>query len=122
MENDVSTVTVAQLVHQGVALCDPGGADEAASQLLLAFEDDDRPAAGLGDGFREELRTTVGGLDPEHASGAASMAAAVAFYLSTKPAGGSDGDATIREAARVTWGDSPPEHVSGWLAAQGVEA
>jgi hypothetical protein len=50
------------------------------------------------------------------------VAAAVAFYLSTKPTGGSGGEATIREAVRVTWGDSPPEHVRDWLAAQGVEA
>ena len=122
MENDAQTLSVARVVHQGVSLCDPDGTDEACSQLLLAFEDDDRPAAGLGDGLREELRSTVGGLDPEHDSGAASVAAAVAFYLSTKPTGGSGDEATIREAVRVTWGDSPPEHVSAWLAAQGVEA
>jgi hypothetical protein len=122
MENDITTVTVAQLVHRAVALCDPDGSDEACTQLLLAFEDDDRAAVGLGATLAEELGTTVEGLDPEHDSSAAEVAAAVAFYLSTKPTGGSDDEATIREAARVRWGDSPPEHVSAWLAAQGVDA
>jgi hypothetical protein len=122
MENDITTVTVAQVVQQAVGLCDPDGTDEACSQLLLAFEDDDRAAMGLGDTLAEELTTTVEGLDPEHDSAGAEVAAAVAAYLATKPSGGSGDEATIREAVRVAWGDSPPEHVSDWLAAQGVEA
>jgi len=122
MENDVTTVTVAQLVHEAVALCDPDGGDEACSQLLLAFEDDDRAAVGLGDTLAEELRTSVEGLDPEHDSAAAEVAAAVASYLATKPTGGSSDEATIREAARVTWGGDPPPHVGDWLADQGVDA
>jgi hypothetical protein len=96
MEHDVTQVTVARVVQRGVALCDPNGADDICRELLLAFEDDDRPAA--------------------------SVAAAIAFYLSTKPTGGSDDEATIREAVRVVWGDHPPEHVSAWLAAQGLDA
>lgn len=122
MNNDITTVTVAQLVHQAVALCDPDGGDEACTQLLLAFEDDDRAAVGLGDTLAEELRTTVEGLDPEHDSAGADVAAAVAAYLSTKPTGGSGDEATIREAVRVAWGDSPPDHVRDWLEAQGVDA
>ena len=122
MNNDIGTVTVAQLVHQAVALCDPDGKDEACTQLLLAFEDDDRVAVGLGDPLAEELRTSVDGLDPEHDSAAAEVAAAVTSYLATKPGGGSDGDATIREAARVAWGGDPPHNVGAWLADQGVDA
>ena len=120
--DDITTVTVAQVVHEAVGLCDPDGGDEACGQLLLAYEDDDRAAAGLGDSLAEEPRTAVEGLDPEHDSSAAEVAAAVAAYLATKPSGGSGDEATIREAVRVAWGDSPPEHVSAWLAAQGVEA
>ncbi|HEX8647921.1 MAG TPA: hypothetical protein VF715_13580 [Thermoleophilaceae bacterium] len=120
--DDITTVTVAQLVHQAVALCDPDGTDEACTQLLLAFEDDDRAAVGLGGSLAEELRTSVDGLDPEHDSAAAEVAAAVAFYLSTKPTGGSSDEATIREAVRVTWGSDVPQHVDDWLAAQGVDA
>ena len=120
--DDITTVTVAQLVHQAVALCDPEGGDEACTQLLLAFEDDDRAAVGLGDTLAEELRTSVDGLDPEHDSASAEVAAAVASYLSTKPTGGSSDEATIREAVRVAWGSDVPPEVGDWLSAQGVDA
>ena len=119
---DVQQQTVARVVHRAVALCDPDGADDACSQLLLAYEDDDRPAVGLGDTLAEELRTTVEGLDPEHDSAAAEVAAAVAVFLAGDPHGGNDDEATIREAVRVAWGGTPPDHVRDWLDAQGVEA
>ena len=122
MDEDLQQQTVAKLVHRAVTLCDPQGADEAATQLLMAFEDDDRPALGLGDTLAEELRTTVDGLDPEHDSAIAEVAAAVAAYLATNPAGGPDREATLRVAARIAWGDHVPEHVDRWLVAQGVEA
>jgi hypothetical protein len=114
--------TVSKVVQRAVALCDPDGGDEACSQLLLAFEDDDRPAIGLGDTLAEELRTTVEGLDPEHDSAAAEVAAAVATFLATDPHGGNDDESTIREAVRIAWGSAPPENVRAWLDAQGVEA
>jgi hypothetical protein len=119
---DSEQQSVARVVHRAVALCDPDGADDACSQLLLAYEDDDRPAVGLGDTLAEELRSTVDGLDPEHDSAAAEVAAAVAVFLAGDPHGGSDDKATIREAVRVAWGGSPPDHVRDWLDAQGVEA
>ena len=122
MERDIAQVTVSSVVQRAVALCDPQGTDEACSQLLLAYEDDDRPAVGLTETLAEELRTTVDGLDPEHDSAAAEVAAAVATFLASDPHGGSDGDTTVREAARIAWGGSPPQHVADWLAAQGVDA
>ena len=122
MDNDVRQVTVAQVVHRAVALCDSNGADEACAQLLLAYEDDDRPAVGLGSSLAEELRSTADGLDPEHDSAAAEVAAAVAAFLATDPHGGSDDQATIREAVRIAWRGNPPENVRAWLDAQGVEA
>jgi hypothetical protein len=122
MENDIGQVTVASVVKRAVALCDPEGTDDACTQLLLAYEDDDRPAVGLVDTLREELDSTVEGLDPEHDSAAAEVAAAVAHFLASKPTGGSDDEATIREAVRVHWGDDVPENVRDWLDAQGVEA
>ena len=120
--DDINQVTVAGVVQRAVSLCDPDGADEACSHLLLAYEDDDRPAVGVGDGLAEELRTTVDGLDPEHDSAAAEVAAAVAAFLAGDPHGGSDDEATIREAVRIAWGGNPPPHVEDWLAAQGVDA
>ncbi|HEX8054113.1 MAG TPA: hypothetical protein VF517_14070 [Thermoleophilaceae bacterium] len=119
---DVTQVTVAQVVHRAAVLCDPEGVDDACTQLILAYEDDDRPALGLSDTLGEELRSTVAGLDPEHDSAGAEVAAAVATFLATKPHGGNDDEGTIREAARIAWGQSPPPNVSDWLDAQGVEA
>jgi hypothetical protein len=118
-ETDVPTVS--EVVRRAVAVVDPDGADPIAPELLLAYEDDDRAAPGLGDSLRDELRGTVEGLDPERTSAAAAVAAAVAFFLSTQPAGGADREATIREAVRVVYGGAAPEHVRAWLADQGIE-
>ena len=120
MQTDVPTVS--EVVSRAVALVDPDGGDDAMAALLEAYEDDDRAAPGLGDALAEELRTTAAGLDPEGDSAAVRVAAAVAFFLSTKPRGGEDDAATLRVAARVEWGDDPPENVSAWLAGRGVEA
>ena len=122
MEDDLTQVTVASVVQRAVALCDPDGTDDACSQLLLAYEDDDRPAVGVTESLAEELRTTVDGLDPEHDSAAADVAAAVATFLAGDPHGGSGDEATIREAVRIAWGGNPPPSVADWLSAQGVEA
>jgi hypothetical protein len=118
-ETDVPTVS--EVVRRAVALTDPGGADPIAPELQLVYEDDDRAAPGLGGSLRDELVGTVEGLDPDRTSGAAAVAAAVAFFLSTKPAGGDDEKATIREAVRVVYGNEPPEHVRAWLADQRID-
>jgi hypothetical protein len=112
--------TVSEVVGRAAALVDPAGQDDAVVELLEVYEDDDRAAPGLGDGLAEELRTTAAGLDPEGDSPAVRVAAAVAFFLSTKPQGADDDAATLRVAARVEWGDDPPESVAAWLAARGA--
>ena len=118
-ETDVPTVS--EVVRHAVALVDPDRADPIAPELVLAYEDDDRAAPGLGDSLWDELRGTVQGLDPEQTSGAAAVAAAAAFFLSTQPAGGADDEATIREGVRVAYGGDVPPHVEGWLADQGID-
>lgn len=119
MQTDVPTVS--EVVSRAVALVDPDGGDAALAGLLEAYEDDDRAAPGLGDPLAEELRTTAAGLDPEGDSAAVRIAAAVAFFLSTKPQGGEDDPATLRVASRIEWGDDPPESVAAWLAGRGVD-
>ena len=118
-ETDVKTVS--EVVRRAVALVDPGGHDPIAPEFALVYEDDDRAAAGLGDSLREELRGTVEGLDPDGTSGAVWVAAAVAFFLSTQPAGGADDRATLREGVRVMWGGEAPAHVEAWLRDHGVD-
>jgi hypothetical protein len=117
----IEALSVSDVVRRSVAIVDPDGADAIAPELLVAFEDDDRAAVGLGVSLWDELRTTAAGLDPEGTSGATAVAAAVAFFLSTQPEGGPDDAATIREAARVAWHGDPPAHVGAWLADQGLE-
>ena len=121
MPESIDALSVSDVVRRAVAIVDPDGSDPIAPELLLAFEDDDRAAVGLGDALWDELRTTAEGLDPEQTSGAAATTAAVAFFLSTQPEGGDNDTATIREAVRVAWHGDPPAHVSAWLAAQGLE-
>lgn len=121
MPDSIETITVSDAVRRAVALVDPEGSDDVTRELLIAYEDDDRAVARLGDDLWEELRSTVEGLDPESGSGAGPIAAATAFFLSGQPDGGSDGDATIREAVRVAWHGQPPAQVAGWLADHGID-
>jgi hypothetical protein len=121
LPESIDALSVSDVVRRAVAIVDPNGHDAIAPELLIAYEDDDRAAVGLGASLWDELRTTVEGLDPEGTSGAAAVAGAVAFFLSTQPEGGPDDAATIREAVRVAWHGAPPEHVSAWLAGQGLE-
>jgi hypothetical protein len=116
MPESIDTVTVSDVVRRAVALVDPDGGDPIAPELLVAYEDDDRAAVGLGPSLWDELRSTVEGLDPEGGSGAAAVAAAVACFLASQPEGGDSDAATIREAVRVAWGDDPPDAVAAWLA------
>jgi hypothetical protein len=121
LPESIETVTVSDAVRRAVALVDPGGHDDIARDLLIAYEDDDRAVVGVGEGLWEELRTTVQGLDPEGDTGAAAVAAAAAFFLSTHPEGGADDAATIREGVRVAWKGHPPDQVAAWLEAHGIE-
>lgn len=118
---DSDIQTVSQVVRRAVALCDPDGQDGAVVALLEAFEDDDRPAIGLGESLNEELRTSAEGIDQDGDDPAVHVAAAVATFLATQPRGGADEDATLREAARLRWGADAPEPVRDWLADRGVE-
>ena len=121
MPESIETVTVSDVVRRAVAIADPEGADAIAPELVLAYEDDDRAAVGLGGSLWDELRSTVAGLDPEESSGAAAVAAATAFFLASQPEGGADDATTMREAARVAWQGDPPDHVRAWLSGQGLD-
>ena len=116
---DRDTTPISQLVSHAASLVDPEGTDPEVEGLVLAFEDDDRPARGLP-GLREELQSTVEGMDPDGDSPAARMAAAVAFFLSGAPEDERDREGLLRVAARLFYGDALPDPVEQWLALQGV--
>jgi len=118
MPNDAPTVY--EVVHEAVAMTDPDRHDDAIEELLLAFEDDDRPARGVDD-IAEILGSTANGVDPEGDSPAVRVAAAVAAFLATNPDGGDDRTATLRLAARTAYRDEVPEPVVEWLRDEGVE-
>ena len=116
---DRDTIPLSQLVSHAASLVDPEGAEPEVEGLVLAFEDDDRPARGLP-GLREELHSTVEGLDPDGDSPAVRMTAAVAFFLAGAPEDERDREGMLRVAARLFYGDELPDPVERWLALQGV--
>ena len=111
--------TVAEIIRDAVALTDPAGHDDGVNAMFEAFEDDDRPATAVED-LGGELGSTAGGIDPEGDSPAVEMTAAAAFWLSTNPAQAGDRERTLREGARLVYGNQLPERIEAWLAEQGI--
>jgi hypothetical protein len=118
MPSDSSTVY--EVVQEAVAMTDPDRRDDAIEELLLAFEDDDRPARGVED-IAEVLGSTAQGVDPEGDSPGVRVAAAVAAFLATSPRGGDDRHSTLRVAVRSAYGDDVPGPVADWLRDEGVD-
>jgi hypothetical protein len=114
------TPTVYEVVDEAAALTDPHGHDDAIRELLLSFEDDDRPARGVED-LPDVFASTAHGVDPEGDSPAVRVTAAVAAFLATQPEGGDDREGTLREAVRTAYGEEVPEPVGDWLRDEGVE-
>ncbi len=112
--------TISEVVREAMAICDPEGTDTAVIGLFESFEDDDRPATAAED-LQGELLSTVRGIDPEGDNPAALAAAAAAVWLATNLGQADNGDHVLREATRLVFEGSPPEPVSEWLAARGVE-
>jgi hypothetical protein len=112
--------TVSEAVSRAAALCDPAAADGAVTALVASFELDDRPATAVDD-LAGILGSTVGGVDPEGDSPAASVAAAVALWLAVNPADGDDRKRILRESVRLGFGDQVPPAVAEWLVIEGVE-
>ena len=112
--------TVAEVVRDGAAICDPDGAEAAVTALFEAFEDDERPATAAED-LAGELLGTADAIDPEGDDPAVRMAAACAAWLATNPAQADAHDHVLREAARLVFNGEPPAPVAAWLEARGVE-
>jgi hypothetical protein len=112
--------TISEVVREATAICDPEGTDTAAIGLFESFEDDDRPTTAAED-LQGELLSTVRGIDPEGDNPAALAAAAAAVWLATNPSQADNGDHVLREGTRLVFEGNPPEPVSEWLTARGVE-
>jgi hypothetical protein len=114
-------VTLSEIVHRAVKVCDPDGS-EGLGDLLARFEDDDEPLSSTSAQIAEQrIAEEVGALDPEDEDPAVTMAGAVATYLAYRRDEVSDdpGDILVL-AARAEFEGAPPDNVRAWLADRGI--
>lgn len=120
MPTEPAPVTLAQVVHRAVEVCDPEDTDSDLADFYLRFEDADEPVAGLGD-VEQRMAEAAGALDPEGDIPSVQMAAAVATYLAfRRDEVEEEPEELLRLAARAEFEGTPPPAVAGWLAEQGV--
>ena len=122
MPTEPEPVTLADVVHRAVQICDPDG-DEGLGDLLERFEDDDEPLSSATAEIAEQrIAEAVGALDPQEEDPAVQMAAAVATYLAyRRDELDEEPGALLELAARAEFDGRPPEHVRRWLADTGIE-
>ena len=122
MPTEPDPITLAQVVHRAVEVCDPDGTDEDLSELLLRFEDADEPVSAVED-VELRMAEAVGSLDAEGDSAGLEMAAAVATYLAhRRDELDQEPDELLRLAARAEFDGAPPAGVVSWLEERGVAA
>ena len=120
MPTEPAPLTLAQVVHRAVEVCDPAGTDGDLGDFFLRFEDADEPVAGVED-VEQRLAEAAGALDPEGDSPALQMAAAVATYLAfRRDQLDDDPEELLRLAARAEFDGQPPAEVESWLEEQGA--
>ena len=121
MPTEPNPITLFQVVHRAVEVCDPGGDDTDLADLLVRFEDADEPVLAILDGLELRMAEAVGALDPDSEIPSLQMAAAVATYLGhRRDELEDDPEQILRLAARAEFDGHPPAHVENWLEEQGV--
>jgi hypothetical protein len=121
MPTEPAPVTLFQVVHRAVEVCDPDG-DQGLEDLLERFEDDDEPLSSTSAEIAEQrIAEAVGALDPQEEDPAVTMAGAVATYLAyRRDEVGGDPAEILTLAARGEFEGHPPDAVRSWLAERGV--
>lgn len=119
MPTEPEAVTVTEVVHRAVEICEDS-ASESLDELLERFEDDDRPISAVED-VEEMLDERIGPPEFDDLDAALAMARAVIVYLAHRR-DELDGDRLelLRLAARAEFNGHPPDHVEQWLTEQGV--
>lgn len=115
-------VTLSEVVHRAVQVCDPDRG-EGLDDLLERFEDADAPLSSVEAAYAEEvIAESVGALDPQREDPAMTMAAALATYLAYRRDELDDADegALLERAARAEFEGRPPANVRTWLETRGV--
>jgi hypothetical protein len=121
MPTNPEPITLFEIVKRAVEICDPTGADDRLSQLLLQFEDADEPVTAVQN-LEERLAIAEEGADLELEDAAVSMAVATILYLAhRRDELGDEPHKILRLAARSEWQGDPPELVRDWLTERGVE-
>jgi hypothetical protein len=117
MPTDRTTITISDLVRRACAIVDADGADDAVTEFLLRYEDDDVPVRGVLEGLEERLAF---GADEDPS---VVMAQAVTLYLAHRlDEIDDDADEILVLAARSEFdGGEPPEAVRAWLERNGLE-
>jgi hypothetical protein len=122
MPTERNELTLSQLVHRAVAICDPDDDNEDLGDLERRLEDADEPVAAIVSGIEQRMAEEVGVLDPEGDSGALQVAAAVVVYLAHRRDEFSDEpDHILRLAVRAEFDGHPPANVAEWLDEAGVD-
>ena len=122
MATEPESLTLSQLVHRAVAICDPDDENEELGELQRRLEDADEPVAALVSGIEQRMAEEVGVLDPQEESGALQVAAAVVVYLAhRRDEYDDDPDDVLRLAVRAEFNGKPPANVAQWLEEAGVD-
>jgi len=120
MPTEPDPITLSQVVHRAVEVCDPAGTDADLADLFIRFEDADEPVTAVED-IEQRMAEAAGALDPEGDIPSLQMAAAVATYLAfRRDQLDDDPDEILRLAARAEFNGNPPPAVANWLDEQGV--
>src|SRR3954464_13644912 len=80
MPTEPDPITLSQVVHRAVEVCDPAGTDADLADLFIRFEDADEPVTAVQD-IEQRMAEAAGAPDPEGDIPSLQMAAAVATYL-----------------------------------------
>jgi hypothetical protein len=122
MPTEPAPLTLSQVVHRAVEVCDPAGTDTDLADFFVRFEDADEPVSALLDGIEQRIAEAAGALDPEGDIPSLQMASAVATYLAFRRDEFDDEpDELLRLAARAEFNGHPPPAVGNWLAERGVD-
>ena len=121
MPTEPAPITLSQVVHRAVEVCDPDGTDTDLADFFVRFEDADEPVAALVEDIEQRLAEAAGALDPEGEVPSLQMAAAVATYLSfRRDELDEEPDELLQLAARAEFNGNPPPSVANWLDERGV--
>lgn len=113
-------MTLSEVVRAAVEACDDGTSD-GLDDLLLRFEDADEPITTVAD-VEQRLDEALGPQDADEDEAPLTMARAVIVYLAhRRDELNAPPVELLRLAARSEFHGRPPEHVSSWLALQGVD-